>query len=176
MLYLAHRGFCPQESAAARELLDLLCRRVLDAPAPPLLREPGGKPRFAREDLHCGIAHTRGHVFAALADGPVGLDAEDLSRPLRLETARRVLSPGEALPPGQERQGLLRYWTLKEAYLKYTGQGLRRDMRGLTFTLEPEPHLAGSDLHFAQLEAFGCLVALCADAPVLLKKEEILEL
>lgn len=176
MLAVAHRGLCPQESAAARELLDLLCRRTLGRPAPPLRRGPDEKPCFEEAGLHCGITHTRGHVFVALADRPVGLDAEDLSRPLRLEVARRVLSAEEALIPGQERRSLLRYWTLKEAYLKYTGQGLHRDMRSLTFTLEPEPRLAGSRLHFAQLEAWGCLAALCMDAPISLKKEEILEL
>lgn len=157
MLYLAHT-FAPQrESEAARDLLARLYSTTQGRPMPVLEKLPGGKPVFSQGELHCGIAHTRGHVFVALSDGPVGLDAEECTRPVSMKLARRILSPGE---PADTPRQLLEYWVLKEAYTKFTGEGLRQSFRALTFDRETL-RLEGSDLRFTLQELFGCLVALC---------------
>lgn len=155
-----------QGSAAARALLAALYRQHTGGQMPPLARQPGGKPYFAWGPWHCGISHTREMVFCALAPCPVGLDAEPLNRRVNLHLAQKVLSPQEfARWQGSPAQGelLLTYWTLKEAAVKYSGQGLAGYPSGLSFALDfPRATLAGSALDFSLWRWQGHAIALCA--------------
>ena len=147
MVWLAAAPTRPgQGSADARGLLAALYRRHTGQGMPTLARQPGGKPYFAQGPWHCGISHTREMVFCALAAWPVGLDAEPLNRRVNLNLAKKVLSPQEfaqwqASPaPGEL---LLTYWTLKEAAVKYSGQGLAGYPNHLSFALDyPQARLA----------------------------------
>ena len=67
-----------------------------------------------------------------------GLDMEELNRPIRLETARRVLSSAEyaqfeAAP--DKRRAFLTFWVLKEARVKCDGTGLLGFPNRTDFTL-----------------------------------------
>ena len=78
--------------------------------------------------MHFSISHTKTQVFCVLSDRPVGIDAEDLDRPIRLELAEKILSPTEISYYEQsrdKRDTLLRFWVLKEAAAKCSGEGLR---------------------------------------------------
>ena len=66
--------------------------------------------------------------FCALADHPVGLDAEETDRQINLGLADKILSPKEKdryLSAGDRRTALLKLWVLKEAAAKLSGEGLR---------------------------------------------------
>lgn len=159
----------------ARRLLDLLYREQLGIPMPRLLRHDRGKPYFETGELHCSIAHTRFMAFCALSDFSLGLDAEALDRPIRKGLPEKVLSPQEyrawqqALRPGRF---FLALWTLKEACVKYTGEGLQGFPSHLSFDLSgPRPVLAGSGLYFALQTCAGHVVALCAEQPIELRVE-----
>lgn len=105
-------------------------------------REARGKPRVVDSasttpPLEFNVTHTRGllGVAVACAGSPVGLDAELASRAPRrgaLTLARRHFSPAdvsalESLPPGPARDvEFVALWTLKEAYVKATGDGIAR--------------------------------------------------
>jgi 4'-phosphopantetheinyl transferase len=89
------------------------------------------------------LSHTDGMVgVAALAaEGhALGFDVEPLDRKVTLGIADRYFCPEElswleSLPEATRPPGFLRLWTLKEAFIKATGQGLRQDLA--TFWFKP---------------------------------------
>ena len=68
------------------------------------------------------------HVFAALSDRPIGIDAEERDRSINLALADKILSPAEKVRfalADDKQAALLRLWVQKEAAAKRTGVGLR---------------------------------------------------
>ena len=113
---------------AGRQLLETMYREKTGQPMPPILVAERGKPYFAAGDLHFSISHTKKRVFCALSDCPVGIDAEERDRKILLSLAEKILSPEEQLrfqTCSDRREALLRFWVLKEAAAKLTGEGLR---------------------------------------------------
>lgn len=140
--------------ALAQQLYHLQTGRT----CPEIHRTARGKPYFADNSLYFSISHTRRHVFCALWDAPIGIDAEEMDRPVWLKLAEKVLSPTEKARFDGTRQSLLRFWVLKEAAVKYTGEGLRGYPNHTDFSPDdPRIH-----------ELCGCYVAVITD-----KKETI---
>ena len=109
-------------------LLTRLYESRYGQPIPAIRVTPRGKPFFQDSTVHFSISHTKTQVFCVLSDRPVGIDAEDLDRPIRLELAEKILSPTEISYYEQsrdKRDTLLRFWVLKEAAAKCSGEGLR---------------------------------------------------
>lgn len=153
-MILGHELLCGRSGhQAGRELLARLFREHTGRPMPEIRIAPGGKPYFPGESLHFSITHTKNHVFCALSPVPVGIDAEELDRPIRPELSRKILSPGELAQYEQapdRHLALLTFWVLKEAAVKCTGQGLRGYPGNTDFSLsDPRVHV---------LE--GCLAAV----------------
>lgn len=141
---------------AGRELLSDLYRRVTGEHLPPIAIADRGKPYFPDSAWHFSISHTKGHVFCALADCPIGIDAEELTRKIDLRLADKVLSPTEreefeAAP--DKKRALLTFWVLKEAAAKLTGEGLRGYPNYTAFSLS-DPRVKEQD---------GCLVAVLTE-------------
>lgn len=100
---------------------------------------PTGSPR-----LRLNLSHTQGMAAAVLAeDMDVGVDVEWLGRRNDVTAiASRYFAPSEcaclaAVPPGQEMETFLAFWTLKEAYVKAIGKGLAQPLDSFAFTLDP---------------------------------------
>ena len=113
---------------AGRELLARLYRQESGAPCPEIAVAERGKPYFVTGGLHFSVSHTKNHVFCALSDRPVGLDAEEMNRNIDLRLAEKILSEPEKKrfeAAQDKRAALLRLWVLKEAAAKLTGEGLR---------------------------------------------------
>ena len=97
----------------------------------------------ASPDLHFSLSHTRG--LAACAVGrpyALGIDAEAWRTPAPIELASRYFAPTEvrlliARAPAERPSTFYRLWTLKEAYLKATGQGLAAPLDSFAFSLDP---------------------------------------
>ncbi len=119
-----------------RGLLRTLLGRYLAVPPHRIAITCGehGKPAVAgpapADGLCFNLAHSRDLVLLAFAwNRPVGVDIEYLrDMPRAEDLARRFFSPDEhagilRLPPGRRREGFLRCWTAKEAFLKATGAG-----------------------------------------------------
>lgn len=109
-------------------LLEQLYRARTGQALPPIRRGTWGKPYLEGQPLHFSISHTKDHAFCVLSDVPVGIDAEEMDRPIHLGLADKILSPAEwprfeEAPDG--RQALLRLWVLKEAAAKLSGRGLQ---------------------------------------------------
>lgn len=138
---------------AGRELLAKLYFDETGAPLPPVLVTERGKPYFEGNPLHFSISHTHRHVFCVLAEHNVGIDAEELDRDINLKLAEKILSPMEKAQfeeARDKRLALLKFWVLKEAAAKVSGQGLRGYPNHTNFSLG-DPRVTQRD---------GCLVAV----------------
>ena len=83
----------------------------------------------------------------------IGIDAEERDRQIRLQLAEKILSAAEMAQFEKAedlRLALLKFWVLKEAQAKFTGDGLRGYPAHTDFTL--------SDPRVRELQ--GCLVAV----------------
>ena len=153
-IYLDSREFNGRKGhEAGRELLSSLYRRVTGEDLPPIAIEDRGKPYFPDSAWHFSISHTKSHVFCALADCSVGIDAEELTRKVDLRLADKILSPTERAEfDGAEdkKRAFLTFWVLKEAAAKLTGEGLRGYPNHTAFSLG-DPRVKEWD---------GCLVAV----------------
>lgn len=120
---------------ASRMLLTSAAAAVLGVRAQELelAHEPGGRPRLRGiGQLEVSLSHTGALVTVGLsAHGRIGVDVEAAGRPmLELGTEHQMCVPEElrrlrCLPERQRNRELVRLWTLKEAYSKAIGQGLR---------------------------------------------------
>ncbi len=107
-------------------------------PLPAIERAPGGKPYFPGwPGLHFNVSHSGGLCLCALDRVPVGCDIE-LVRPRKEELPAYVLSAREMewfRDRGESWADFYTLWTMKEARVKCTGEGLRRPARGIAVPL-----------------------------------------
>lgn len=99
----------------------------------------GGKPYLRGFPIHYNISHCRGMVVCALAPCPVGVDVE-CPRPISDNLIRKVCTTREQtyVQEGSRQERFLKLWTLKESYLKMTGEGIGRDLRSVEFQFSDE--------------------------------------
>ncbi|MEU1695616.1 MULTISPECIES: 4'-phosphopantetheinyl transferase family protein [Streptomyces] len=98
-----------------------------------LAYKPGGRPYLRGIDqLDVGLSHTDGLLVVGLTRfGRIGVDTEPADRRmLELGTELKACTPFELealerVPAERRNRELVRLWTLKEAYSKAIGQGLR---------------------------------------------------
>ncbi len=143
----------PTGHEAGRQLLARLYQEATGEPLPHIQITDQGKPYFPFSPWHFSISHTKGHAFCVLSRQHVGLDAEELDRPINLALAAKILSPREKVQfdaAPDKRRALLTFWVLKEAAAKLTGEGLRGYPDHTSFQLD-DPRVFEMD---------GCLVAV----------------
>jgi 4'-phosphopantetheinyl transferase len=97
------------------------------------------------EPVHFSLSHTEGCVACAISRvEAVGVDVEHVEQRGSLrETAQHVFAAEEiaalrGLPPGEFIDRFFDYWTLKEAYLKARGLGLRLPLDQFAIRLSDE--------------------------------------
>lgn len=106
--------------------------------------KPAIAPGIGDGSLRFNISHTRGLVACALVHHlDVGLDVEASDRGhADYVTVCRSFSPDEArlvseAPADLRRDLFFRLWTLKESFLKATGEGLGRPLNSFSFRFDP---------------------------------------
>ena len=108
------------------------------SPLPETAREEGGKPFFpGHRGLHFNLSHSGPLALCGVGGAPLGVDVE-LVRPRRAGLAKYVLSEAEYAWFQQQGGGwgaFYTLWTLKEARVKCTGQGLRQPPRTIAVPL-----------------------------------------
>lgn len=138
---------------AGRRLLAEMYRNAYGTEMPPIQITDRGKPYFVGNPVYFSLSHTPKRVFCVLSDRPVGIDAEERDRPIRLKLAEKILSPMEKAQfdrAEDKRAALLKFWVLKEATVKCTGTGLQGYPDHTAFSLN-DPRLTVMD---------GCYVAV----------------
>ena len=138
---------------AAYTLLAELYRQQTGAAMPEICRTERGKPYFPEDQWHFSVSHTKNHAFCVLSNQNVAIDAEELDRKIDLRLAQKILSPMEKAQfdaATDQRVALLKFWVLKEAAAKLSGEGLRGYPNHTAFSLD-DPRV---------MEMNGCIVAV----------------
>lgn len=119
----------PQHSLTAQALLRMAAARELHMPARQvqIAYTEAGQPYLPGLPLYCSVSHTDALCVCALADRPVGVDAERI-RPANDRIAKRVFTADEyaALHDNDDYERcFFALWTRHESYVKLCGTGLR---------------------------------------------------
>ena len=98
-----------------------------------------GKPYLTGSKLKFNISHSGDYVACAVGDSEMGIDVEKISKE-ELPEVYNVFAPSEieiinALPQNMQADLFYRIWTLKESYVKKTGDGLHRPFDSFSFDL-----------------------------------------
>ena len=143
--------------------------RTQNRELPPLAFTETGKPYFESGALQFNLSHTDTLVCAAVAERPVGVDAQTLTAPSD-GVVRRVLSKEEQdlLRSADEPSApFTRFWTQKEAYAKWTGEGLSCSFSSLNFAPYAQTdtfQAFGAAFHVWQFP--DAVMTVCSESPV----------
>lgn len=100
-------------------------------------RKEKGKPYLAEyPDIYFNYSHSAKGVLCGIDSSEIGVDIEGVIS-YREPLAKKILHPSERdmLSAVIEKEQLLtRIWISKESYLKFTGDGIRSDLRQLDFS------------------------------------------
>lgn len=134
--------------AASRYVMKCTVAAALEAPVQAIdfTFRPGGRPGVRGwDELALSLAHTDELLVVGVSrTGPIGVDVERADRPIPFDPmGAEVCTPAEAerlaaLPAERQRAELLRLWTLKEAYTKALGYGLRHSFSRVGFEEEAD--------------------------------------
>lgn len=113
-----------------------------------------GKPFFTLQPkIHYNISHSGKYVACILASQEVGLDIQ-MHRKVNYGRMLERMVPAhmvrEILEADEPEQAFFTQWVLREAYIKWTGEGLSRDLRtipmdsGCYMLLDLEPGYSGA--------------------------------
>ena len=86
-------------------------------------------PEERMQNVEFNLSHSGKYAVVAISDQPVGIDVERLKKN-RLSIAKRFFVKEEyedilsMQTVEEQNRRFLQYWTMKEAYVKYCGQGL----------------------------------------------------
>ena len=125
------------------------------------------KPVLEADGLFMNLSHCKGLAVCAVSRTPVGIDAET-PRKVREQMLSRVCTPAETgfvLRQTDRELAFSRLWTLKEAYAKYTGAGIREPFDKLGFSLDSGicfHHKDAENLRFFQILTENCqIISVC---------------
>ncbi|MFF1605698.1 4'-phosphopantetheinyl transferase family protein [Streptomyces mirabilis] len=129
--------------AVSRMVLKHTAAAALQVPADALdlAYRPGGRPHLrGLAEAEVSLAHTDELIVVGISrSGPIGVDAEPVARRPSFELLHPyVCTPDEAaelavLGEDERALRLLHLWTLKEAYTKALGHGMRRRFSAVGF-------------------------------------------
>ena len=150
-------------SLVAYKLLRHALKEEYGISEPPLFEFGAhGKPVIVgHEDIQFNLSHCREAVACVIGERPVGIDVESLDQ-YDDELVRATMNEAEqrqiACSPNPA-QAFMRFWTMKESLLKFTGEGISTDLHHLLDA--PGHHLPAYDFHTRSYPRFVCTV--CAE-------------
>ena len=115
-----------------------------------------GKPYFEDTDIHFNISHSGCYVIAAVSDEDIGIDIQ------KIKSDKHRIAEDEKI----NQQRFCEIWTIKEAYLKNIGIGLRKPLNSFEIDFsEDAPQIVGKkEYKFVQLKFDEkYIVTVCAD-------------
>lgn len=154
---------------------------------PPLVYGPHGKPEFAGKEgvPRFNLSHTEGWVLCVTDEWSAGGDIQKIPV-YREETVKRYTSPKEwkflerQSQKGREKWAAL-LWSMKEAYVKYLGTGLTKELSTLDFseTLCQKKYVPWNGLFLQRGQVEDCFYTVCLEKKELhvknIRVEEILQ-
>ncbi len=144
-----------------------------------LARSANGKPFFAAAPELCfNLSHSGGAAVCITAPFPVGVDIER-ERNVDISVMRRVCTRTELADihsAPSPRTRFLCFWTLKESYVKATGDGMSFPMKHIEFTITPDSIRATLPGCFFQTASDGYIISAAALIPNALPQQLVPEL
>lgn len=128
-------------SLGAELLLMQACKDFgIDYPKQKFVYDEFGKPKFADCEYHFSLSHSGSRAMCVMTENSVGCDVEQITCP-NLEIAKRFFSEDEyaridKCETQTEKDDLFfRLWTLKESFMKCTGQGFHIPMNRFSISI-----------------------------------------
>ena len=129
-----------------------------------------GKPHFPNSDIHFNISHSGSYVIMAVSKHKIGIDIQKIQHDKHriaeknfLQSECEYINSTDVEKEIQQR--FCEIWTIKEAYLKNIGIGLRKPLNSFEVSLEGEaPQIVGKkEYRFVQMKFDErYIVAVCA--------------
>lgn len=129
-----------------------------------------GKPQV--EGLWFNLSHSGCWAVCAVGRKPVGCDVEQIA-PAPKRVAERFFHRNEAAylrrcQDGERDTVFYRFWTMKESYMKMTGEGMRLPFDSIEFSVETEPVQVLRDgkvlsCHIREYVLPGYRISVCAE-------------
>lgn len=121
-----------------------------------------GKPYLKdRNDLFFSISHSDHYVVCTASETEVGVDIEPLS-PIRPAMVRRCFSADEQNWIGDDAHRFTRLWTMKEAYMKFTGTGLSVPAKDIHLPIPPDNGFDPGNSCWWHLCEWDAPISLCS--------------
>ncbi|MEE1060662.1 MAG: 4'-phosphopantetheinyl transferase superfamily protein [Ruminococcus sp.] len=145
-----------------------------------------GKPFFKNHpEIHFNISHSKSCVICSVSENPVGCDTEKIGK-ADLRIAKRFFAEKEKnfvnsiTNTEEQNESFYRIWTLKESYIKYTGNGLAQGLASFEFELDDAIALYDKgkrqNLYFKEYKTNGYRIAVCSEENDFAENLEILKL
>lgn len=157
-----------QEHFAALDLLGAALAQDFGVYHAGIRRIGLGKPKLIHDFLHINISHCMGLAVAAVGRVPLGVDAE-APRAVRETLLRKICTAEETayIDAAEDRNlAFSRIWTLKEAYAKYTGEGIALKFSQLGFSFAADGavrfhHPAADSVRLYHMLYEGFAISVC---------------
>lgn len=130
-----------------------------------------GKPKV--EGLEFSLSHSGNLVLCAVSEEPVGCDIERL-REAPKGVAERYFSDAEQaylshFSADEHDREFFRIWTMKESYVKMTGEGLRVSFEAYEIAMEDTGarvirHGEMQSCYLSTMELKGHIMSICAES------------
>ena len=127
-----------------------------------------GKPEIG--GLFFNLSHSHDYVLCAVSEKPVGCDVEKIGN-YRKKLAEHYYTAHEAdylngLQDEEKAEAFYRIWTMKESYMKMTGEGLSLGLKRCEFHFGSSIHVYQDgercDCHMQEYAVDGYKVTVCA--------------
>lgn len=165
---------CLQENARKRSLgAGILLQKVLPcygASHEKIYRGADGKPEV--DGVCFNLSHSGNIVVCVVGDSKVGCDVEKIVKAPE-KVAERFFHRNEveylkACGAEKRDETFFRLWTMKESYIKMTGEGMRRPLDSFEFLLEDEKVSVRQNneilpCYIMEYEIPGYKVSVCAE-------------
>ena len=97
-----------------------------------------GKPEIS--GLNFNISHSKNFVICSVSENPVGCDIEKI-RSIKSVFEKRFFTPNEVsyldkFSGDEKLKQFCRLWTMKESYMKFTGEGMKLALNRFEFNIE----------------------------------------
>ena len=122
-----------------------------------------GKPYLKDIPLFFNLSHSNDLVCCAVGEREVGIDAEKI-KPVKDALINKVLTENERATLKEKDCDFIRFWTLKESFLKHSGCGITSEIYKLDFSANAEEEeFAFNALYFSVKGIDGYYISVCSE-------------
>jgi len=164
------------QSMSARILLRVALSYAVDGEIAAIewtfVKGANGKKAVAhgQPQVHFSVSHNETMAVVAVSrSAALGVDVETAGADVNEDVVADFLSASEQASLDNNDATIrasqfTRFWTLKEAFTKMTGEGLSADFASIEFDAEEDALTAGEEASFECFDIAGCQIALAIDA------------